>query len=134
MYSLQIQMQIYDRCSFSALLINDERGFLYQWEIYKYETHKIDLIIINIQSLDTFNVKCNIIFHFTIIFFIYLKNWRHIYAVFYTWYEYISYIKGSLVNSNPNTNVWLQFFCAIECCEMMKGDFYIYEDSIIWNT
>lgn len=61
-------MQIYDRCNFSALLINDERGFLYQWEIYKYETHKIDLIIINIQSLDTFNVKCNIIFHFTIIF------------------------------------------------------------------
>lgn len=59
-YSLQIQMRMYDCCSFSALLINDERGFLYLWGIYKYEykyeTRKIDLITVVIQSLDTFKM------------------------------------------------------------------------------
>lgn len=53
-------MRMYDRCSFSALLINDERGFLYLWGIYKYkykyETRKIDLITVVIQSLDTFKM------------------------------------------------------------------------------
>ena len=44
--SLQTQMQMYDGCSFSVPLINDERRFLYLWGIYKYETHKIDLITI----------------------------------------------------------------------------------------